>query len=65
MNLQTLGLSLGRLAKTVKHVSDIKRKLYAGYYKEPHSDVGLFVLLRNIGDTTQKIDPFLIIKIEY
>ncbi len=33
--------------------------------REPHSDVGLFVLLRNIGNTTQKIDPFLTIKIEY
>jgi hypothetical protein len=52
-------------AKTVKYVSGIKRKLCVGYYKEPHSDVGLFVLLRDIGDATQKIDPFLTIKIEY
>jgi hypothetical protein len=27
--------------------------------------VGLFVLLRDIGDATQKIDPFQTIKIEY
>jgi hypothetical protein len=33
--------------------------------QKPHSDVGLFVLLHNIGDATQKIDPFLTIKIEY
>jgi hypothetical protein len=33
--------------------------------QEPHSDVGLFVLIRNSGNTAQKIDPFLAIKVEY